>query len=62
MLGKDSVMVMQDAPQDINKGKRKKRMSFVSFGGAVVVGLLAYVMIIYGPDIVRGIVSVFSRG
>ncbi len=61
MLGKDSVMVMQDAPQDI-KGKRKKRMSFVSFGGAVVVGLLAYVMIIYGPDIVRGIVSVFSRG
>ncbi|MBB3894851.1 hypothetical protein GGR07_001165 [Bacteroides pyogenes] len=60
MLEKDLVMAMQDGNQD-TKNRRKKMMSFISFGVAVVVGLLAYVIIIYGPDIVRGIISVFSK-
>ncbi|GAE14760.1 DUF2644 domain-containing protein [Bacteroides pyogenes] len=53
-------MATQEGNQN-TKGGRKKTTSFISFLIAVVVGLLAYVIITDGPDIVRGIIGVFSK-
>ncbi len=53
-------MTTQEGNQDI-KNRRKRMTSFISFLIAVVVGLLAYVIIIDGPDIVRGIIGIFSK-
>ena len=60
MSEKGLVMAMQGGNRD-TKNERKNMASFTSWVPAVIVGFLAYVIIIYGPDIVRGVIILLKK-